>query len=198
MALTLRLMRVRFLVIVHEAESHAGDGFVMQMTLQHLLCRCADGLAALSRHVGSQLPARSLISATRPLIPFVHPPFVFDLPPGARPPGPPRLLFFGRLLPYKGLDLLAEAIALLPPSAEIIIRVDKSAAAPIPRASTRYGPVAGSSSRTAGCRNWRSVRFWAWADAPILPYREASQSGVAAAAIAVGRLGDRHLGRWFA
>jgi glycosyltransferase involved in cell wall biosynthesis len=185
MAVALRLLRVPLLVMVHEAEPHPGDGFSMQMTLQRLLCRCADALAALSRHVASQLPNQRLVSATRPLIPFLHPPFVFDLPPGARPPGPPRLLFFGRLLTYKGLDLLAGAIALLPPSTEITIRV------------VGCGPDSADLDALRACPGVAVENRWVpeteigallgWADAIILPYREASQSGVAAAAIAAGR-----------
>ena len=185
MATALRLLRVRTVVMVHEASPHPGDGFSMQMTLQHLLCSRADALAALSSHVGSQLAAQGFVGATRPLIPYTHPPFVFDLPPGARPPGPPRLLFFGRLLQYKGLDLLARAIDLLPPSTEIVIRV------------VGRGPDSPYLDALRGCRGVTVENRWVpeteigallgWADAMILPYREASQSGVAAAAIAAGR-----------
>jgi glycosyltransferase involved in cell wall biosynthesis len=157
----------------------------MQMTLQHLLCRRADALAALSSHVGAQLVAQGFVGATRPLIPYTHPPFVFDLPPGARPPGPPRLLFFGRLLQYKGLDLLARAIDLLPPSTEIVVRV------------VGRGPDSPYLDALRACRGVTVENRWVpeteigallgWADAMILPYREASQSGVAAAAVAAGR-----------
>ena len=185
MAAALRLMRVRLVVMVHEAQPHPGDGFSLQMTLQRLLCRRADALATLSRHVGSQLPDQKLVSAKRPLIAFEHPPFGFDLPQGVRPPGPPRLLFFGRLLPYKGLDLLAAAIALLPPSTEIAIRV------------VGTGPISTALDALRACRGVTVENRWVpeteigallgWADALILPYREASQSGVAAAAIAAGR-----------
>jgi glycosyltransferase involved in cell wall biosynthesis len=185
MATALRLLRVPMVVMVHEASPHPGDGFSMQMTLQHLLCRRADALAALSSHVGAQLVAQGFVGATRPLIPYTHPPFVFDLPPGARPPGPPRLLFFGRLLQYKGLDLLARAIDLLPPSTEIVVRV------------VGRGPDSPYLDALRACRGVTVENRWVpeteigallgWADAMILPYREASQSGVAAAAVAAGR-----------
>lgn len=185
MAAALRLLGVRLVVMVHEASPHPGDGFSMQMTLQRLLCRRADALAALSSHVGSQLVSQGFVGATRPLIPYTHPPFVFDLPPGTRPPGPPRLLFFGRLLQYKGLDLLARAIHLLPPSTEVVIRV------------VGRGPDSPYLEALRACRGVTVENHWVpeteigallgWADALILPYREASQSGVAAAAVAAGR-----------
>lgn len=131
MAVALRLLGTRLVVVVHEADAHPGDGFPMQMALQRALCRCADGLAVLCGHVGGQLRQQRLIGAPRPpLIRFEHPPMAFDLPACPtgmtlphRPPGPPRLLFFGRLLPYKGLDLLAGAVASLPPEIEIALRV---------------------------------------------------------------------------
>ena len=41
----------------------------------------------------------------------------------ARTAGTLRLLCFGRLLPYKGLDLLAEALARLGPCADLVVRV---------------------------------------------------------------------------
>jgi glycosyltransferase involved in cell wall biosynthesis len=185
MATALRLLGVQLVVMVHEASPHPGDGYYMQMTLQQLLCRRANALAALSSHVGSQLVAQGFVRATRPLIRYTHPPFAFNLPPGTRPPGPPRLLFFGRLLQYKGLDLLARAIQLLPPSTEIVIRV------------VGRGPDSVYLDALRACRGVTVENHWVpeteigallgWADALILPYREASQSGVAAAAVAAGR-----------
>jgi glycosyltransferase involved in cell wall biosynthesis len=125
----------------------------------------------------------------RKLIRFQHPPFGFDvsaLQPAASHAGtPPRLLCFGRLLPYKGLDLLAEALSALPPDLPVCVRV------------VGFGPESSALSALRACRCVTVENRWvpepeigallAWSDALILPYREASQSGVAAAALAAGR-----------
>jgi glycosyltransferase involved in cell wall biosynthesis len=180
MAIALRLLGVRLVVVVHDADFHPGDGFLGQMLLQRLLCRMAHGLAVLCDHVGTGLRRRSLTST---LIPFEHPPFAFDLPTTSRAAGPPRLLCFGRLLPYKGLDLLAEALAQRPAGIEVRVvgsgpetpALDALRACPGVTVENRWVPEAEIGS------------LLAWSDALILPYREASQSGVAAAAIAAGR-----------
>jgi glycosyltransferase involved in cell wall biosynthesis len=185
MAAALHLLGARLVVVVHDADSHPGDGFPMQMALQRALCRRADGLAVLCAHVGDRLRAQGLVGTPRrPLIAFKHPPFGFEMPIGARPPGPPRLLCFGRLLPYKGLDLLAEALATLQ-GAEIAVRV------------VGCGPESAALETLRSCPGVTVENRWvpepeiglllAWSDALILPYREASQSGVAAAALAAGR-----------
>jgi glycosyltransferase involved in cell wall biosynthesis len=172
------------IVVVHEADAHAGDGFPMQIVLQRLLCRCADGLAVLCGHVGTRLRQQGLSGeGDRKLIRFEHPPFAFEMPPGARPAGPPRLLCFGRLRTYKGLDLLAAALARV--SGEIQVRVvgrgpetaalDALRALPGVTVENRWVPEAEIGA------------LLSWSDALILPYREASQSGVAAAAVAAGR-----------
>jgi glycosyltransferase involved in cell wall biosynthesis len=185
MAAALRVLGTRLLVVVHEAEVHPGDGYLMQMTLQRLLCRCDGGLVSLSSHVGAQLKRQNIISSNRPLIALAHPPFAFNLPSHPRLPGPPRLLFFGRLLPYKGLDLLAGAMKLLPPKTQITVRI------------VGHGRECRDLDALRACHNVTVENRWAaetelgavfgWADALILPYHEASQSGVAAAAIAAAR-----------
>jgi glycosyltransferase involved in cell wall biosynthesis len=189
MAVALLVLRCRLVVVVHDADAHQGDGFPLQMILQRRLCRCADGLAVLCRHVGARLQLQGLVGNARPkLIRFEHPPFAFDRPApelAAKPADdPPRLLCFGRLLAYKGLDLLAEALAVLPPEVAVSVRVVGS------------GPESPSLQVLRGCRGVTVENRWvpeteigallAWPDAVILPYRDASQSGVAAAALAAG------------
>jgi glycosyltransferase involved in cell wall biosynthesis len=176
-------------VVVHDADAHSGDGFAGQMVLQRLLCLCAGGLAVLCGHVGTRLRQQGLAGTRRrKLIPFEHPPFAFGMPAiepaPRRAEGPHRLLFFGRLLPYKGLDLLAGALATLPPDASIAVRV------------VGRGPESQALDALRACRGVTVENRWvpeteigallAWSDALILPYREASQSGVAAAALAAG------------
>lgn len=185
MALALRFLRRRLIVVVHDADAHPGDGFPGQMYLQRLLCRTADGLAALCEPVSQRLREQRLAGTIRrPLIRFEHPPFGFGLSSRERPDGPRRLLFFGRLLPYKGLDLLAEALSRQQePALEVLV--------------VGSGPESRELDRLRACRGVRVENRWvpeteiadllSWADALILPYREASQSGVAAAALAAGR-----------
>jgi glycosyltransferase involved in cell wall biosynthesis len=107
------------------------------------------------------------------------------MPAAERADGPPRLLCFGRLLSYKGPDLLAGALASLPPDLAIEVRIVGS------------GPESRALKALRTCRGVTVENRWvpesqigsllAWSDALILPYREASQSGVVAAALAAGR-----------
>ena len=191
MGVALRLLGSRLVVVVHDADAHPGDGFVLQMQLQRLLCRLADGLAVLCAPVGARLRQQRLAgSERRQLIAFRHPPFGFAMPPAERLPAErldatPRLLCFGRLLPYKGLDLLADALAALPADQAVAVRV------------VGHGPECPALDALRACRGVTVENRWvpeveigallAWSDAMILPYREASQSGVAAAALAAGR-----------
>ena len=186
MAWALRQLHVKLVVTVHDADLHPGDGFPMQMALQRRLIRRADALIALTHHVSARL-LRQKAARGKPLLHASLPPFTF----GARPPpplshgGPMRLLCFGRLLPYKGLDLLETALRGLGevPSYEVRIvgqgpdseTLRALAALPRVRVENRWVP-----ENEVGA-------LIGWADAVLLPYREASQSGVAAIAIAAGR-----------
>jgi glycosyltransferase involved in cell wall biosynthesis len=186
MAAALRREGIPFMVVVHDADAHPGDGFPLQMTLQRRLVSRSDGLVALTGHVADRLRAQHLVG-DRPLIMAPLPPLVFGphpAPPGAHR-GPLRLLSFGRLLPYKGLDLLAEAIARLGPRPDIQFRV------------VGRGPESAPLDALRRFANVTVENRWvpedevgallAWSDALVLSHREASQSGVAAAAIAAGR-----------
>lgn len=186
MAIALRQAGVPYAVVVHDAERHPGDTFPMQMALQRWLLRDAGALFALSGHVAGQLRGRGLKPGL-PLLLASLPPFVFGPPP---PPvgahgGRLRLLSFGRLLPYKGLDLLADALALLAGRDDFEMRVVGS------------GPETAELDRLRRLPNVTVENRWVpedelgdllgWADALVLSHREASQSGVAAAAIAARR-----------
>ncbi|MGH7049167.1 MAG: glycosyltransferase family 4 protein [Acetobacteraceae bacterium] len=177
-------LSIPFAAVIHDAENHPGDRLVLQMALQRRMIRRAALVVALSRHVGAMLRGQKLVSEQRLLI-ARHPPFDFGVvPPLAPHDGPFRLLFFGRLRRYKGLDLLAEAVERLP-AGRFTLRVVGS------------GPAGPELARLATLEGVFVENRWvpedevggllAWADAVVLPYREASQSGVAAAALAAGR-----------
>jgi glycosyltransferase involved in cell wall biosynthesis len=185
MALALRLAGVRFAVILHDADTHPGELWPGQHLLRGMLARRADAVLALSRHVADRLTALGLASPDR-LIVTRHPPLAYGPPPAAPRAhgGKLRLLFFGRLLPYKGLDLLADAVDLLGVRDDMVLRVAGSG--PETEALLRL--------RAAGVRvenRWvpeaEVASLLAWADGLVLSHREASQSGVAAAGLAAGR-----------
>jgi glycosyltransferase involved in cell wall biosynthesis len=186
MAAALRRIGVPFLVIVHDADLHPGDGLPFQMSLQHSLMRRADGLIALSTHVRDRLLTDGRTRADR-LILSSHPPRSFGPPP---PPamahdGPVRLLSFGRLLPYKGLDLLVDALRLLGPRDDFVVRVVGQGPESVELSTLRALP--GVSVENRWVPEGEIADLLAWSDAMVLSHREASQSGGAAAAIAAQR-----------
>ena len=95
------------------------------------------------------------------------------------------MLSFGRLLDYTGLDLLAEALCALGPRPDMEVRV------------VGQGPESGALAALRAIPRVSVENRWipedeigtllGWADIVVLPYREASQSGVAPAALAAGR-----------
>jgi glycosyltransferase involved in cell wall biosynthesis len=186
MATALRWAGIPFAVVVHDADAHPGDRFPLQITLQRWLVREASGVVALSSHVAERLGQQRL-TAGRCLLMASLPPFAYGPPPP--PPlahgGKLRLLSFGRLLPYKGLDLLADGLALLASREDFELRVVGS------------GPETPELDRLRALRGVTVENRWvpeeevgallAWSDAVVLSHREASQSGVAATAIAARR-----------
>ena len=186
MAAALGRAGVPYFVVVHDADPHPGDGIPLQMPLQRALIRGATGLIALTHHVADRLRALRQVGA-RTLIMTRHPPFVF----GATPPPPRahggklRLLSFGRLLPYKGLDLLADAMALLGPRDDVALRVVGNG--PESPELDRLRVLPGVTVENRWVPEAEVGDLLAWSDALVLSHREASQSGVAAAAIAARR-----------
>ncbi len=184
MAAALRRAGVPFAVTVHDADPHAGETWLVQMRLQRALVRRAAAVVALSSHVATRLAQQDVLG-DRLVIRVAHPPFALgDAPPPFAHAGPARLLCFGRLLPYKGLDLLAAAMREVPAGA-MELRVVGAGPESGELAALRALPCVVVENRWVP--EGEVCDLLAWADALVLPYREASQSGVAAAALAMGR-----------
>ena len=181
----LRRAGVPYAVTVHDADRHPGDGYPLQMTLQRMLVRRADALVVLSDHVHRRLKAQGL-AAGKPIIrSLLPPPAIGPLPPVRAHGGPFRLLSFGRLLAYKGLDLLADALAQVLPEMPMTVRVVGQGPESADLAALRRLP--GVTVENRWVPESEIVELLAWADALVLSHREASQSGVASAAIAARR-----------
>jgi glycosyltransferase involved in cell wall biosynthesis len=175
--------RVRYVTIVHDASEHPGDGHpVKRLGRRNELAR-ADAVVTLSTDVTRRLVEEGRVVAERAVTLF-HPAFGTAGRPRPVPGRGARIGFLGRLVAYKGLDLFVEV-------ARAVHRA---------RPDLRFevwgdGPERGVRSRdTSGDVGWhlgwipeaemdRRVREL---DLVVLPYVEASQSGVAALAAAAG------------
>jgi glycosyltransferase involved in cell wall biosynthesis len=181
----LRRTGVPYAVVVHDADPHPGDRYPLQLFLQRLLVRRADALVILSDHVENRLRAQGLLT-TSPIIRSTLPqPPIPGLPPVRAHGGPFRLLSFGRLLAYKGLDLLAGALAQLLPGLPMEVRVVGQGPEGPELAALRRIP--GVTVENRWVPEAEIPQLLAWADGLVLSHREASQSGVAAAALAARR-----------
>ncbi|WP_207477495.1 glycosyltransferase family 4 protein [Arenibaculum pallidiluteum] len=178
----------RVLMELHDAEPHPGESYPFWQ--QHLAMDLAatDGLVVLSEHVRRAALATHNYPADR-IWTVPHAGFVFDPPARRESPRslptdrPPRLLFFGRLLEYKGLDLLAKAYRLLRGRREVELRIVGTGR------SALVGGLHGKPGVTLDLR-WIPEReigpILNEADLIVAPYREASQSGVIPAAYSLG------------
>jgi glycosyltransferase involved in cell wall biosynthesis len=105
----------RYAVIVHDASPHPGDPTASINRWLMRDVRNADIIITLSQAVAGRLSARRMVD-WRKLYTLFHPDFDYGEPlkPSFPAPGEPfRLLTLGRLLEYKALPMLADAMELL-------------------------------------------------------------------------------------
>jgi len=186
MVTALRQGGIAYTAIVHDAAAHPGETLNFRVLDQRRMLRRARCLFPLTRHVETGLLRQGFGEAGQRIVKLWHPPISIAAPPAPRPPGAkPRLLYFGRLLPYKGLDLLAGALELLGPERGFELRICGDG--PASSGLDRLGALPDVSVERRWFADGELPGLLDWADALVLPYREASQSGVAALAIAAGR-----------
>jgi glycosyltransferase involved in cell wall biosynthesis len=176
----------KLIVTMHDAAPHPGDPALGWDFMIRKQLKAADGVMALSDHVADTLSVRyGVLRGDIGVIP--HPAFDFGAAPAARrfPKGRPfRLLFFGRIKPYKGLDLLLDAARLLEPHHDIALTI------------AGQGDLKPYAQKLAALRSVKTINRWieesevgallAGHDLLLTSYSEASQSGVIPSANAVG------------
>lgn len=174
---------IPFVPVVHDAAPHPGDpAFAWGWRLKRELgaARAAIALSdTVAATLAQQAPGLRIIRMALPAL--IH---------GTQRRAPPlgvglRLLFFGRFRAYKGLDLLRDAFRdfrAAHPVATLRVVGEGDAEALAPGLSALPGVTVES--------RWVAedaiAPLLAEADAVVLPYREASQSGVAPQALAMG------------
>jgi len=171
---------IRTLLIVHDADPHPGERRPLFDWLVRREIRASDRVITFSNHVADRLAARGDIPESR-IARLFHPIFRFGAKPTERG-STFRLLFFGRILPYKGVAMLLDAYARLR-GADISLNV-------IGRGEIDAPPDLTAQPGLTIKSGWVAPDaiggILAAADAVALPYLEASQSGVVAAAYGAG------------
>ena len=185
----------KMIVLMHNFSSH--ERFAGEKLLRDLLIASADGVVTLSRHVAGKVK-RSYPNV--PLRSLFHPVYdrESDMPSqaearrilGFRDDGR-ILLFFGYVRAYKGLDILVEAMP------EILRRSSGTrllvagefhhGEKTIRERIERLGISAQVTIESGFVPGDRIPVFFSAADVVVLPYREASQSGVVQQAYGFGR-----------
>jgi glycosyltransferase involved in cell wall biosynthesis len=174
---------IRTLLIVHDAEPHPGERRPLFDWLVRREIRGSDRIVTFSGHVADQLVARGDVPESR-IARLFHPIFRFGARPSAERASPFRLLFFGRILPYKGVAMLLDAFARLRADGfDIVLNVIGRGEIDAPAALTVQ---LGLTIRTGWVSPDAIGAILADTDAVALPYLEASQSGVIAAAYGAG------------
>lgn len=177
-----------YLLTVHDATRHPGEDQSWRRWLLRRDIDASDAALVLTRSVGESLQDKYLYPANRIFL-SAHGHFG-DSNAEVEPrklltDRPPRLLFFGRILEYKGLELMLEALPLLRrefPTLELEVW-GTGDIAPYRAALDTAGDVR---VENRWIEEAEIPSIFANTDLSVLPYREASQSGVVATAFAAG------------
>ena len=181
----LRATGAKYVLTLHEAVPHPGEGYGVRRWMLAHEAALANGIVTLSEHVRGQVVE---LHGYPPERCWVAPHGVFPYASSEKPRSYPsarplRLLFFGRLRPYKGLDLLLSAFTELRsqfPGIELTIAGSGRLA------SSRLDGIEGVRVDNRWIPEEEVGEFFAAADLVVLPYTEASQSGVIPTAYASG------------
>jgi glycosyltransferase involved in cell wall biosynthesis len=168
-----------YLTVMHDAVAHPGDRSALVTPWLRSEARFADRVVTLSSFVADQLRALRIVDPAKVRTLF-HPDLHFPSGnTGARRRGanPLRLLFFGRMLKYKSLSILIEAIELLREEGTSI-HVGMAGAGDLGSERSRLAAL-GVEVINRWVEDSEIGTLFARYDALVLPYVEASQSGVA-------------------
>lgn len=162
---------VKYVLIVHDASEHPGEEHVLKRIGRRFELRRADSIIALSESVAAIVEKRTGRSVVQLFHPVAPP---LTAVPRRLPYQKPVVGFFGRLLPYKGLPLLIGAVKTLRARGfEAQCQVwgdgpDRSLKAPNDGIDWHTGWLPGD----------KIAEVIGGFDLLVLPYTEASQSGV--------------------
>ncbi len=183
----IRAAGVRYVVLIHDADAHPGDHRTVSVKiLLDRTMRDADQILTLSHAVSDRLVAKGRATNEK-IRTLVHPDLTFGTP---NPPvtfkagAPIRLAFIGRVMPYKGLPLFLDSMDLLE-NAGVATKVSVYGEGNLGASAARLSKM-GADVLNRWLTAAEIAALLARCDAVVLAHTEASQSGIAAMALAAG------------
>jgi len=182
----IRKAGVRHIVVVHDADPHPGDNYALVNRWLLREAMAADHVVTLSKFVAQRLTAGYGIPSQKLSVLF-HPDLNYRASgvPKVRDHNGLRILFMGRLLPYKGLNLLVDAIDSLRQQGYALELGVYGRGEIDPSTSQKLSRIGATV-----VNDWVShkdlAQILAAYDVVAAPHTEASQSGVISAALGAG------------
>jgi len=181
----LRQYGIRHTVIVHDADPHVGDRTALINRWLLREARAATQIVTLTTAVAERL-IETKIASEKQIYVLFHPDMKY--PPIVRKAisrtEPLRVAFFGRILPYKGLDIFVDSIKALKESS-IPICVGVYGAGDLSRQRVELQRL-GAEIRNSWISPKEIGEILARQDVIVVSHTKASQSGVIAAAFGAG------------
>ena len=175
---------------VHDPQPHSGvDAERARQTAGY---RATMRSLARVYHVHGDYCARLMRSTldaqdTRPIVSTAHGVILEPTPERLASPEPNRVLFFGRMEAYKGVDVLLDAVDHLAAKGAPVHLVVAGRGPELDRLGDRLRNTPGVELKASFLTPAEAIHEFQTSSAVIAPYRDATQSGVVAAAIANGR-----------
>ncbi|MDA9802772.1 glycosyltransferase family 4 protein [bacterium] len=184
----IRKKKIPYVLTVHDAVRHLGDSGRIQRWVEGYEQRRADAFIALSQHAKSQLDSRGKQPPFGTTI-IPHAPFYYMQPTrvGNHDQGALKLLFIGRIRPYKGLDTLLEAFDQVLQSSHSDVSLTIAGSGDLKPYESQLAKLHRIHLRNKWLSDTEFGELLHGHDALVLPYLEASQSGVIAAAQGAGK-----------
>lgn len=181
-----KALGVRYVSIIHDADAHPGDRTSLAKGLLDRSIDTADLLFTLSGAVAGRLEAMDRINPKN-IFTLFHPDLHYSDAPAPRrvlPDRPPRLLFLGRILHYKGLPILIDAVEQIRADG-CRVELGVFGAGPLGQSARRLHDL-GAEVINQWLSKDEISSILARYDIMVLSHVEASQSGVAATAFGAG------------
>ena len=175
-----------YVPVIHDADPHPGDRTAFAKRWIDRTIDYADSVLTLSGAVAGRLEGRGLVPRSKIRVLF-HPDLTYTDYIHREPPqagGPFRILFMGRIVAYKGLPLLLDAVEILRENG-MAVEIGVFGEGPLAQHEDRLRAL-GAEIVNRWLSDQEFGAILARFHVMVLSHTEASQSGVAAAALGAG------------